>query len=281
MHHCRRGTTILDLVIVAGTLTVAAAISGPIFSDRDTWMMLAQNRLKDIGRAAAAYQNDFQNYLPIPGTRSPRGIGYTTQTVQGMCSWQFGGKNNSSFWYTNVSGIFDVEATDRPLNAYVYPGRTFGCPPAPQRLAQNATARTTEQAEAFQDPSDKVTRQRNWPNTTPGVTTYNDIGTSFLTPFIWQSQIMNQGFSFANSIVEGNRRIARSIRMAPDRFVWCADESISTITGQTSSQYQLRNSYGDVNQGNALFVDGHVNYIKIRLGRTDSFRNREFQFLFD
>lgn len=279
MHSSRRGTTILDLVIVAGTLTLAAAIAGPIFSDREQWMMLAQNRLKDIGRAAAAYQNDFQNYLPIAGSRAPRGVAYTN--IQGLCSWQFGGTNNSSFWYSTFSGLFDVEATDRPLNAYVYPGRTFGCPPPPQRLAQNATARTTEQAEAFQDPSDKVTRQRNWPNTTPNVTTYNDVGTSFLTPFIWQSQLMQQGFSFTNSVLEANRRIARNIRMAPDRFVWCADESISTLTGQSSPQYQLKNSYGDVNQGNSLFVDGHVHYIKIRPGRTDSFRNREFQFLFD
>lgn len=281
MHHTHRGTTILDLIIVAGTLTIAAAISGPIFSDRDQWMMLAQNRLKDIGRAAAAYQHDFQNYLPLPGTRSPRGIGYTTTTVQGICSWQFGGKNNSSFWYSTFSGIFDVEAADRPLNSYIYPGRTFGCPPAPQRLAQNATARTTEQAEAFQDPSDKTTRQRNYPNTTPGVTTYNDVGTSFLTPFSWHSQLSAQGFSFVNALVEGNRRIARNIRMAPDRFVWCTDESISTLLGQSSTTYQLKNSYGDVNQGNALFVDGHVAYIKIRPGRTDSFRNRQFQLLFD
>lgn len=242
-------------------------------------MMLAQNRLKDIGRAAAAYQSDFQNYLPIAGSRSPRGVAYTN--IQGLCSWQFGGKNNSSFWYSMSSGIFDVEAADRPLNAYIYPGRTFGCPPAPQRLAQNAAARTTEQAEAFQDPSDKTTRQRNYPNTTPGVTTYNDVGTSFLTPLSWHSQLSAQGFSFVNALVEGNRRLARNIRMAPDRFVWCADESVSTLLGQTSTQYQLKNSYGDVNQGNALFVDGHVSYIKIRPGRAESFRNREFQFLFD
>jgi prepilin-type processing-associated H-X9-DG protein len=281
MHPSRRGTTILDLVVATSALIVAGAIAGPMFSERDQWMMLAQNRLKDIGRAAAANQHDYQNYLPLPGTRSPRGIGYTTTTVQGMCSWQFGGKHNSSFWYSTFSGTFDIEAEDRPLNAYVYPGRTFGSPTPPQRLGQNAAARTSEQAEAFRDPSDKVTRQRNWPNINAGVSTYNDVGTSFLTPIQWQSQVMNQGFSFANAIVEGNRRIARSVRMAPDRFVWCADETINLLVAQTSATYQIRNSYGDVNQGNALFVDGHVTYIKVRPGRVDSFRNREFQFVFD
>ncbi|MEK6702560.1 MAG: hypothetical protein AABZ53_09870, partial [Planctomycetota bacterium] len=191
-------------------------------------MKLAQSlaNLRALGVANAQYRHDNHDYLPFVGIGpSPRGVPVAGQQLSGWATWTFGGKNCNAFWFTRINGIFDVEAADRPLNRYVYPGFTYTAPPPPQRLPANSPARLNEQAKVYQDPADLVGHQQNWPNANPAsggrppLSCYDDIGTSYHMNMSWDDQLQSRISNFTARFNEGTRRLAVGQGVDPARFV--------------------------------------------------------------
>lgn len=261
---CRRGFARADALAVIALLAVAGSLMMANMPFTQQQQMLADsiNRLQNLGKAGGFYQNDNRNYLPITLSYS-RGSTLAPGTqLEGWCTWSFGGKNNDAFW---AARSFDVEAADRPLNTYVF-GRRFSAPPSPQRLAANAPQRRNDQADPFRDPSDDFTRQRNWPNPTniKGMTTYNDVGTSYFWNAGWSLQASQFPGNFVAQFNEATRRIAARIGTPPSRFVWAFDDDADIVVGNPAPTFRLTNGYGDINASVMLTLDGNVRYLKVR-----------------
>lgn len=225
------------------------------------------SNLRTIAHAAGGYQLDFQGHLPLAPIWRQRGVGpsFPGQNATAWCGWTFGGKNTSSYWATSVGGIFDVEAADRPLNAYVYPGRTFYAPAPPARLPANDPARATTQADVFRHPSDTTTRQRNWPQQTASISCYNDVGTSYMLNGLWVTPLQQQ-YTFTNAYLNGMNRIASGQGVTPSRFVWCADQYAEIVIGGMN----VPNDVGEANTSLMLFLDGHAANTTVTPGQANT-----------
>ncbi|MBC7834883.1 MAG: hypothetical protein H7Y88_07260 [Phycisphaerales bacterium] len=246
-------TELLASIVLASALGAVVIASGA----RRVWPDESLNKLRIIGAATATYQADNYGYTPMVMSKNPRGF---TPPNSGWCTWAFGGKNNNGpFWYPYAGGVFDVEAADRPLNAYTMPGTVFYAPPLPGRLPMNHSERLSAQAEIYRDPADNRTFQRNWPNPTPGVSCYDDIGTSYQTNMEWWSQNFQPG-GFEAHFNEGTRRIATGEYLNPARFVWLTDQFQSIVNNNFSDGFTIVNDYGDTNMSVMLFLDGHSDY---------------------
>jgi hypothetical protein len=216
------------------------------------------SNLRLIAQATSAYREDHQGYYPIVLSYTRGSTPRPGVTQEGWCTWSFGGKNNHSYWGFRA---FDVEAADRPLNPYVIPDEFFAAPPIPMRMSGADPARARAQAPMFRDPGDLVTRQRNWPNETPGVTGYDDVGTSYQTNMEWWSQI-TQG-SFEARFNEGTRLLAVGQGVHPSRFVYLSDQLSAILLNNFNTRLRIRNGYGDLNFVPLLFVDGHADYQRL------------------
>lgn len=236
-----------DLAFAAAALVVLTSLT--VVAGPGNSAIKSVNKLMKIGMAAARYQADHQNYLPLVMSPQPN-------PGQSWCSWSFGGKNCNSYWISNNGGLFDAQARYRPLNAYMYPGRVWK--PA---LGSTSAGRRFEQAEEFRDPSDAASYQRFWPTPTTSITNYDDVGTSYQTNMAWFQQVAAEtGGSFTQRFNEGTRRIAANERLLPSKFVWCADVYLDIVAHSTWTGTQFRNGWGDVNRSCMLYLDGHAAY---------------------
>ncbi|MGE3107578.1 MAG: hypothetical protein AB7G11_01215 [Phycisphaerales bacterium] len=218
---------------------------------------LTFSNLRTIGQGIAAYREDHAGYYPIVLTYSRGSTQQLGVSLEGWCTWQFGGKNNNGFWGFRV---FDVEAADRPLNPYVVPDEFFAAPPFPTRMPASYPARATAQAPMFHDPGDLATHQRNWPSATSGISAYDDVGTSYHTNMDWWNSISG---TFMARFAEGTRRLAVGEGVDPSRFVVVSDEFSAIITNTSNLRLQVVNGYGDRNFVPLLFVDGHATYERL------------------
>jgi len=252
----RRGFTLTELVAGTALCIVGGAILLAMAPQPRGPLPMTFNNLRQIGQAASAFQADHMNRLPLVLSYTRGTVQASGVTLEGWCTWSFGGKNNHAFW---ANRAFDVEAADRPLNPYVIPDEFFYAPASPARLPANHPARTQALAPMFQDPSDIATHQRNWPQSTPGTTAYNDVGTSYQTNMMWWNQLPTS-LPFVDRFNEGVRRIAVGQGASPSRFVWLSDELSGIINNSFSRTFAVTNPHGDVNFVPMLFVDGHVLY---------------------
>lgn len=158
----RRGFTLVELAAVVASGAVLASVA-----QVTPYVSVAQrraqslNNLRMIGAANAQYRSHNADYLPIEGVTPGRRPG-PTGSISGWCGWSFAGKNNDGWWArAGIYRVFDVEAADRPLNTYLYPGVVFTAPNPPASLPAAAPARLTEQAPINRDPSDRWTHERS------------------------------------------------------------------------------------------------------------------------
>ncbi len=271
----RRGFTLTDLVAgvavtgVLGALAVTVALAEPSGNTERLFQSLAN--LRAIGEATGAYRADNRGYLPLETTTSRRRPNILQSDVSGWCTWQYGGKNSSASWYQSYGGSFDVEAADRPLNPYLYPGYTFIAPTPPARLPANDPARTSQEARVFRDPADVNGHQRSWPNpNNPVTSSYNDVGTSYLAQMAWWEQISRQfgGLSFTQQYNLGTARLASDQGVDPSRFVHVLDDVGDIVSVYTDPNLHMTGNYGGINQGVSLFADGHAGLVTFRPGGT-------------
>jgi type II secretory pathway pseudopilin PulG len=275
-HWTSRGFTLVDLaavvlvvtVLVGITLSVAAQPASPINAQRRTASL---DNIRLIGQASTLYRMDNADYLPITLTYKRGTDGTWSDGRSGLCGWSFGGKNNDGWWYGHGSfDIFDIEAADRPLNPYVHPEIDFCAPDPPESLPPDDPCRS-QQAPIFRDPSDRWTHQRHWPDKTMGVSSYNDVGTSYHMNIKWWSQLSG---SFFSKFDQGTNLMRINGNLNPDRLVWLTDQA-GDILYYEDEDYV--NGYGDVNMSIMGFFDGHADYLTVEY---DQLFTEEYDFGF-
>lgn len=283
----RRGFTLVELAAVVATGAVLASVAQitPYVSPAQKRMQ-SLNNLRAIGTANAQYRADNAGYFPIEGsaTSSPRrDPANPPRGINAWCTWSYAGKNNNG-WWRSTSGFtrpFDIEAADRPLNTYLYPTMVFTAPPIPDPLPADSPARLTEQAPINRDPADGWTNQREWPNVTKGVSTYDDVGSSYLWTATWWSQL-NSISDWTNRMNAGTARLATGMGVTPSRFVWCSDPFVELTTNQSSTMAMVRGWHGEMNKSVMLFYDGHADYLPTFPGRKQrSYSNEFYSLIFD
>lgn len=272
----RRGFTLTDLVVgvavigVLGSLAVTAALADP--SGRAERLAQSLANLRAIGAATGTYRADNHGFLPLETvtTRRRPGPG-NSGSIAGWVTWQYGGKNCNAYWYQPLGGSFDVEAADRPLNPYLYPGYTFTAPSPPTRLPANDPARTSQEARVFRDPADVLGHQRNWPNTNnPVISSYEDVGTSYLAQMTWWDQLYltYPSLQFFERFNVGAARLANDQGVDPSRFVHVLDDVAERVVSAYNSQYHAPGNHGGTDQGVSLFADGHADLVTYLPGTT-------------
>ncbi len=280
-----RGFTLIEVLVVIAIIALLVSILLPaIAAARNSGRKaVSMSRLQQINIAGQSYKEANKGKLPItetfrrgsaPSAMFPREIGW--------CSWSFAGKNCSDYWATGASTGFDVEADDRPLNPYIYPDKDWGAPPFPSFLKKDSPARQLK-GEAFHDPSDRATHQRQWPRPTPGISSYDDVGISYQWSFGWWFQVYPRPIrDFRQAFDFGTQALATSDSFIPSRMVWVLDEVAAVTVFDTDPKLQLINGYNDINKGMLGFLDGHVAYHAVSPGRKiESLRTDRYTFVFD
>jgi prepilin-type N-terminal cleavage/methylation domain-containing protein len=269
----RRGFTLIETVValamIVGLLVVLLPMGKSVRNAdgmRDSILNVQQ-----ILIARAMYSEDHADQIPMRGSR------YQNGQLSGWDTWHFGGKNPSSIWRELYGGVFDESAYSRPLNAYL---RTDGSRiPKPvgylntgsgstwNFLPGNATnpQRASLKIPVFKSPGDVATRQRNWPNPTPGVSCYDDVGTSYLLNMKWWDQpgLPSQFTARFNEGVNRIRLIANN--PSPNTFVWVHDQ-IADLLVNSGPGAVIQGEFGGNNRSVLGFIDGRADYMQVTPG---------------
>ena len=276
-----RGFTLIELLVVIAIIALLVSILLPALKGarNASRVAISLSNIRQINTAAAIYQNDHNGKMPLV-LAYRRGVGPTApgNPVLGWCTWSFGGKNPNRAWAAMAHG--DIEAADRPLNAYMYPELTLDAPPPPAGLGANAPERTSLQLPAFKDPGDNQSYQRppgnQWgePNSGPPITSYDDVGTSYHTNMKWWDQVERLPISFERKFDYGASLVAQSGSYDPARFVWIHDQFADIGANHDDDRFQLVNGHGDINKSVMGYMDGHGAYHPIIPGRrAESYSN--------
>ena len=288
-----RAFTLIELLVVIAIVALLVSLLLPALKNARIAAKLVKSlsNLRQINIAAATYREENKTYMPlamtVPRGNYPNPPWYTTTTsVQGWCTWSYGGKNCDAYWYAADGGAFDVEAADRLLNPYVYPELVFNAPPMPTRMNPNDPDRKTQKAEIFQDPSDLVSYQRSATfstNPTPGtISCYEDVGTSYQFNVKWWDQIPHSGTRFYKAFNFGCDRLRLSDAFHPARMVWLHDQYSDVVANNVNTQFKLKNGYNDINKSVMAFMDGHAAYHKVYPGNSaQSYSNQFYTFVFE
>lgn len=270
----------LSISAVLGAVGVTLATADP--SGRTERLIESLANLRAIGAANGQYRADNRGSLPLEMTTTTRRPNPNGGGVIGWTTWQFAGKNCSPFWFQSGGGAYDVEAADRPLNPYLYPGFTFTAPTPPARLPANDPARLSQQARVFRDPADVNGRQRSWPNpNNPPISSYDDVGTSYFAQMNWMEQLSPQ-LPMTQAFREGCRRLAADEGVDPARFLYTVDGVGDVVTFHSSPQFRMPGNHGGLNQGVALFADAHAALITFRPGTSRAAKmNEEYSVWFE
>ena len=259
--------TIVELLVVIAVISVLMAILVPALDRARERGLLAQSlsNLHQVQIAGGAYSLDNKETLPFtPTYRRGSAAGPDSGPLEGLCGWSFAGKNNAPEW---AGRPFDVEAADRPLNPYLSPGATLDAPDAPATLPASDPARKRTQIPVLQTRGYEDSLQRAWPDAIPGVSCYDDVGTSYLLNLQWLAQFSTIADP-ASRLEIGLSRFRSAANAAPSRFVWLTDQSGDAVPRSTDPGYVWNNAFDDDNKSALAFIDGHVLYASVKPGQT-------------
>jgi hypothetical protein len=144
-----------------------------------------------------------------------------------------------------------------------------------------ANDRTAIEMPAFKSPGDRTTAQRaSWPNPDPtaGVSSYDDVGTSYHLNMKWWDQIYQPGVmglptipgisgNFDLSYREGVRRERLASEFDPsNKFVWLNDQTTDTMANSQIQGFKFLGEFCDWSKSVHGYLDGHVLYNKVYRG---------------
>jgi len=293
----RSAFTLIELLVVIAIIAVLISLLLPALgkvrkAGRQT---VSLANIRSICMGAFAYQNDFKGFLPLtlPWGRGTGPSAAYGNTVGGYCSWTFGGKNTAAYWRNISRGIYDVEAVDRPLTPYLYNG-VLEAPEFPTKMPANYPARETLQIPVFKDPSDLTSYQRGWNRTNPiptfGVSSYDDVGTSYHQNMKWMDQLNKDFGGPYDDDPKGNtdsfnfamKRLQVADSFIPSKMSWITDQYADLVVYNVSDNFMLRNGYDDFNRSIMGFMDGHAAYLSVIPGsKPESFKNDKYTFVFE
>jgi len=280
----RAAFTLIELLVVVSLIALLIAILLPALGSARSSAQLAQtlSNLRQIGIGSANYAADHDGTPPFVPTGRESG---STVYTAGWCSWSYGGKFADPYWATRSSGIFDLAPDARPLNAYVYREQLH--PPVTgmvgysghERPANDSERQANLELDVFRSPRDIATMQRTWPDTTPGVSSYDDVGTSYHNNVKWLLQLEARGLSYDEAFDLGHRRFRSTAGLDPARFVMYHDQVADVIlTPWTPGLPVVNSDFGRPNQSAMTYLAGHANLTEIQPNQTDG---DGYTFIFD
>ncbi len=259
----RNGFTLVEAataVVIVGLLLVVLFPMAGRARNGDGYSVSKFN-LSRIMAATIQYCADHAGRVPL------RACGYSGgQLTGGWDTWNVGGKNCRLFWSGQV---FDEPAYCRFLNPYLYTARivkpngyintgsgatwTFvhGTPTAQQRDRMEIPV--------FQSPGDIGSYQSSWPNPTPGISSYDDVGTSYHANMKWWGAPGMPTGSFNAQYNGGVDRINLAFAGANPNFVFMHDQTADVVANHTAP-FQMLGEFGKVNASMMGFADGRVAY---------------------
>jgi len=263
-----RGFTLIELLVCIFVIGVLVGLVVPGLDRVRERGLLTQSiaNMHQVTLGGGAYQQDYKDRLPFtPVFQRGSVAGATSGPLEGLCPWSFAGANNAATW---AGRAFDVEAADRPMNAYVAAGLSLDAPAAPETMGANDTARRLQipvlRTRGFEDSLEHT--YPGEPAQTTGVTCCDDVGTSYLLNLRWLDGFDGDA---VKKVEAGSQTLVSSIgRIRTDRFAWVTDQSGEALPRLTPPGFEWNNAFDDDDQSVMGFLDAHVAYVKIEAGRT-------------
>jgi len=297
----RRGFTLIELLVVIAIIALLISMLLPSLAKarKNARKLVSMNNIRQLNTGSSAYRDDNKGFMPVTYTcwrgftaPNPPNSSFAPFNIP-WCTWQFGGKNTNKWWKTNfLNGIYDVEAADRPLNPYVHPEIKWEAPTYDKNSPQGGQMpaifpdRETAQAPAFKDPGDTVTYQRQWPAPTSGISSYDDVGTSYHYNVKWYEQLEKYTGTAngINTFNVGTRSIQLADSYNSSRFVWVHDQTADIVCNNTDKGFRVKNGYDDYNKSVMGFMDGSGKYLTVIPGGKNyklSYINDDYSLLFE
>lgn len=263
----RRAFTAVELAAVLVTLLVVLLFAPALMKKQwnASGLKASLRNLHILLDVTAQYRAANSDRVPM------RGCGYQQgQITGGWDTWNFAGKNCSTFW---LGGPFDESAYSRALNAYL-PHTNIPIPTGYVNTGSGATwnfqdgtpsnlDRLTFQMKVCKSPGDVATRQRVWPNITPGVSCYDDVGTSYHINMDWWDHGSGWPSNFTQHFNAGTeliRRIRGQDNARP--FAWLTDQN-AMIIASSQPNFTMQGEFGGTNMSTLGFLAGDADYMQI------------------